>query len=88
MVKQQPTEKAQKELSLPKFWEPKSWVYTSQGSDKELIVTEGTAAECYTYESKIPMLKQDAAADWLISNKVVSADTGSHRYSRDQRCGG
>ena len=74
MVKQQPTEKAQKEVNLPKFWEPKSWVYSSQGSDKELIVTEGTAAECYTYESKIPMLKQDAAADWLISNKVVSAE--------------
>lgn len=80
MVKQQQpekadkTEKAQKESSLPKYWEPKSWVYTSQGSNRELIVTEGTTAESFTYEKKVSTLSRDAAADWLISNKVISAD--------------
>lgn len=63
--------------NIIKVWEPVKWLYTSQGSEKELIVTEGTAEDCFTFEQKVAKLSTDAAIDWLVSNKVTMLD-GNH----------
>lgn len=72
------TDPKKQSIILPENkWEPSSWEYRSEATDKLLIITEATASDCFDFEKKAAAISPDAAADWLISKYVTMEDNVS-----------
>lgn len=58
-------------------WEPQKWEFESEATKQKLTVTEATALDCFEFERKVAAMSSDAAADWIISKYVETADGDS-----------